>query len=50
MPCKACLTAVEIFVAVKNTDCTNLTGTLKPRHDPLWVEICHTLKERKSGS
>lgn len=47
MPRKACVTADEIFEAVKDSDCfANSTGQLKSRFDPLWIDICRSLKEK----
>lgn len=47
MPRKACVSANEIFEAVKDTDCFTNTGRdLKPRSDPMWADICRSLDNK----
>lgn len=46
MPRKACLTENEIFEVVKDTDCFTDSGDLKSRSDPVWADICRSLKDK----
>jgi len=46
MPRKACVTAEEIFEAVKDNDVFNSIGILKSRSDPVWLDIHRFLKDR----
>lgn len=46
MPRKACVTENEIFEAVKDTDCFTDSGDLKSRSDPIWADVCRSLKDK----
>lgn len=47
MPRKACVTANEIFEAVKDRNFfTDAGGDFKSRADPIWADICRTLNNK----
>jgi len=46
MPRKACVTANEIFDAVKDRDCLTDLGDLKSQSDSIWADICRSLENK----